>query len=202
MDPVKEILIKCTGASALPYTALTPFQGDLKTLPEEDYEEFKAIILEHGFSAPIFVWVNEDQNFILDGHQRLSCIKRMVEQEGYECPDLPVDWIDADDFTQASEKVLSYISQFGDTDEDRLYKFSQERKIDPDKMINRYKFPQVNRTKLLNRFRPVDRRRTGSGRQEAVAEQFIVAIHCQDEIQQQEIYTELVDRGMECKIIT
>lgn len=53
----KEILIKCTGADAVPVQELNDFQGDLKVLSDENYKKFKNELLLNGFSEPISVWV-------------------------------------------------------------------------------------------------------------------------------------------------
>ena len=92
----KEIKITCKGADSFPIEALLAFQDNLKTLPKEEFEKLKHSIEKHGFSFPVFVWRNHSKKYIIDGHQRLYVLKKMLE-DGYEVKGgkVPVDWIKA-----------------------------------------------------------------------------------------------------------
>ena len=108
----KSVRIECEGAATLPFSTLEEFQGDLKTLSTRNYRRLKKDILELGFSFPISIWRNGG-NKIIDGHQRLRTVRQMVK-EGYECPLLPVNWVEAKDEVEAKRKVLAGASQFGE----------------------------------------------------------------------------------------
>jgi hypothetical protein len=107
------ITIQCKGADTLPFNNLTSFQGNLKSLSDTNLKKLKKSILKHGFTVPIFVWPHQGTNYILDGHQRLATLKSL-QDEGFDIPDLPVDYIYADDEIQAKEKLLQITSQYGD----------------------------------------------------------------------------------------
>ena len=90
----KIIRITCDTASMMPLDDLAAFQGKLKSITEAEFEKLKSAIIKYGFSFPVFVW----RKNILDGHQRVQAVKRLIE-EGYELENgmLPVALIDAKD---------------------------------------------------------------------------------------------------------
>ena len=109
------ITVTCRAADLLPVDALRDFQGGAKTLSEKNLSRIKSSILEHGFTAPVFVWENDGENFILDGHQRLKAVLSMRE-EGYSIPLLPIAYIDAASRKEAAAKLLHITSQYGEFD--------------------------------------------------------------------------------------
>ena len=147
----KIIQITCTGASTLPWQEITPFQGELKDLHIKEYEKFREMILELGFSEPISIWKNKNQNFILNGHQRLRVIQNMVEKEGFQCPPLPVNWVEADSLKQAKKKVLSLTSQYGRLTGDGLYEFTQAAGITKEE-VGKFRFPEIKFEKWKDEF--------------------------------------------------
>lgn len=119
------IRITCKGAANLQWRQLTPLQGGLKNLSEANYTRLRKEILELGFSEPISVWVDTGANkvYVLNGHQRLRAIKQMVEDEGMNCPAIPVSYVEAADIQEARRKVLSLASDYGEVDEQGLAEF-------------------------------------------------------------------------------
>lgn len=101
---MKKVEIKCEGAAYKPINELIDLQGDLKHLPQEKARKLKASIIKHGFIAPFFVWDNDGVLRLIDGHQRLKVLKAMRE-EGWEIPDLPVVYINAENEESAKEKL-------------------------------------------------------------------------------------------------
>lgn len=112
MNKTKTIRVTCEAAATLPLDKLKPLQGDLKTLPEENYTRLRASILKHGITFPFFVWRSGNDHFIIDAHQRDKVLRRMAE-ENYEVPPVPVAWISAADQREAREKILLCNSQYG-----------------------------------------------------------------------------------------
>lgn len=141
---MKTIEIKCLGHVNLDYTSFIPFQGNLKELSKQNYERLKKSILSFGFSEPFNIWQQEEKNYILGGHQRLRAIKQMVEQEGYSCPPLPCNLIEAKDEKEAKKKVLALTSQFGEITPEGLYEFMNEAEIDFEEIEASFRFPEVN----------------------------------------------------------
>lgn len=152
----KSIKIACKGAAEYDYKKLIPLQGDLKELTDESYEKFKANILELGFSEPISIWKHKRKIHILNGHQRLETIKRMVENEGYSVKPLPVSIVEAADLNEAKRKILSLTSQFGKVDEKGLAEFIDEAQI-PAEDLRKYDLQNVNLDKFIEaQTKPVD----------------------------------------------
>lgn len=121
---MKKIEIKCEGAAYKPIDELIDLQGDLKHLPQEKARKLKASIIKHGFIAPFFVWDNEGSLRLIDGHQMLKVLKAMKE-EGWEIPELPVVYINAEDEESAKEKLLQVSSQYGEFDIGEIYDFAK-----------------------------------------------------------------------------
>jgi len=141
---MKTIEIKCEGKSAVNFKILKPFQDNLKDLSQVNYEKLKGRILALGFSEPISVWVHKDNHYILNGHQRLRAIQKMVDEEGYECPDLPINFVSAKNIKQAKEKVLALASQYGEVTDQGLYEFLQTNEIDYTKLNEELSFPEID----------------------------------------------------------
>lgn len=123
---METIRIECTGAGTLALHMLTPLQGDLKTLSDENYKRLKFEILEEGFSFPVAVWENpqDAKIYICDGHQRIETLNRMKE-EGYIIPQIPVVMVEADSLNQAKRKLLGAASQYGEYNQEGAEKFIQ-----------------------------------------------------------------------------
>jgi len=143
----QSVQIKCKGAGVLPISVLVPFQGNLKSLSQENYQKLKLEILTLGFSEPISTWKHEGQYYILNGHQRMRTLVKMQE-EGILVPKIPVNYIEADSYKQAKMKVLALTSQYGQIEEDGLYEFTTDAEITPDELLESFSFPEVD----LNEF--------------------------------------------------
>lgn len=108
-----KIKISGRGAALVSYRDLLNFQGDLKILSEESYQRIRASILKFGFMEPISVWLDDDRLKMLNGHQRLSAVKRMIDNENYEPVDLPINYIEALNYQDAKLRVLALTSEYG-----------------------------------------------------------------------------------------
>lgn len=138
-----KIEIKCKGAKTLDHKKMVPFQGELKDLSDQDYEKLKKNILELGFSEPISVWLKSGKHYLLNGHQRHRAIIKMVK-EGYKCPPLPVNLIEAKDIKQAKKKVLSLTSQFGEMTKSGLEQFMIDADISFEEIKESFRFPEIS----------------------------------------------------------
>lgn len=129
---------------------LTPFQNDMKTLNPENYLKLKGEIWETGFSFAVHVWGSPDGKFfILDGHQRVECLKRMCTEAGVADSEqeIPVVIVDAKDFREAKRKCLAAASQFGRFDVKALQKTLSEAELPTVQAVKMFDFPMVD---LLN----------------------------------------------------
>ena len=138
-----EIRIACEGAATLPLDALEPFQGELKTLDKADAARLRHEILADGFSDPFNVWRNRKHNWIIDGHQRRAVLYTL-RAEGYEVPDLPVVWVEADSFAQAKRKVLAQASQYGRVTLEGLTEIAGLAELEFDDLTASFRFPEID----------------------------------------------------------
>lgn len=127
----KSIRITCQGSKTIPLEELKGFQGNLKTINRKNLEKLKGRILKHGFNAPIFVWVHDGKNNLLDGHQRTRALLELQAQ-GYDVPPLPCAEIFADSIEEAKDKLLGIASQYGDFTLEGVRDFTAGIDIDPD----------------------------------------------------------------------
>lgn len=156
MSKLGLVEVKCQGASSVPLNQLEPFQGELKTLSDENYQRLKKDILELGFSEPISIWAGQEKAYILNGHQRLHTLKKMRE-EGYEVPaDIPVNTVEADSIEQAKRKVLSLTSQFGEMSPQGLFDFVKDTDIKFDDLESNFRFPEMDMVKFKDDFFAVE----------------------------------------------
>jgi hypothetical protein len=119
-----EIKITCKGADLVPISDLQEFQGTLKTLSDTEFKKLKQSIVKHGFSFPVMVWKRGESRLIVDGHQRLFTLKKMLS-DGYSIADnkIPVVWVEAENEKEAKEKILLAMSQFGKYTNESFYEF-------------------------------------------------------------------------------
>lgn len=129
MPKEKKIQIKCTGSHFVELKDLTPFQGDLKTITDENLDKLKRSILKEGFCTPIYIWKSNKKNYIIDAHQREKALNSLQE-EGYSIPKLPVVIIEAKTKTEIKRKLLQISSQYGDFNKDELVSFIDGLKIE------------------------------------------------------------------------
>lgn len=92
---------------------LVPTQGELKFLSEENYLKLKHSIESYGFIEPINVWMNKGKYYIVNGHQRLTGVKRLIE-EGVKIKQLPVTFIKAKTLEEARKSIVGLASQYGE----------------------------------------------------------------------------------------
>lgn len=112
--------ITCEGAGTLPLSEIKDFQGNLKKLTKDNREKLFKSMIREGFMCPIFIWKNPEgvcKN--LDGHQRVNTLSWM-EQRGWDIPELPIVWIEAEDEKEARRKLLKITSQYGEFDMEEL----------------------------------------------------------------------------------
>lgn len=123
------ITVKCKSHTTLPIDRLVEFQGNLKKLSQKNREKLIGSICERGFIAPIFVWDDQGEYKLLDGHQRLKTLIWM-RQHGWDIPMIPVDIIEADNEQDAKKKLLAITSQYGEFDLEGFMDFSVDIDID------------------------------------------------------------------------
>lgn len=137
------IRIACKGAATLDQSKLVEFQGNLKDLTKDNYQRLKKQIVELGFSEPFSVWKQGKSHNVLNGHQRLRTIREMIK-EGWACPPVPVNMVEAKSLKEAKRKVLALASQYGNLNRQGLYEFIIENDFSPTDLMENFSFPEVD----------------------------------------------------------
>lgn len=152
----KTIRVTCEGAALVPLEQLEEFQGTLKNLSQENYLKLRDSLIQHGFTAPCFVWRDGEHKRILDAHQRIRVLRRMIAEEGYTLQGgaAPVAWIDADNEQEARRKVFLFISQYGETSYEQVYEFASMAGVDLQDLVNFASIPDIDSGRLLKAFSP------------------------------------------------
>lgn len=144
------IRINLRGVINARLTDLHPFQEDMKVLEEENYQKLKNNILEDGFSFAPHVFTAEDGSlWILDGHQRYACLKRM-EEEGYPVPTIPCMEVDAENLEHARRLVLEAASQFGTFKVTKVVDFVKKAGLEINAAVSRFALPAVKLEKFTD----------------------------------------------------
>lgn len=118
----KVIEIKeCKGANYIDIDKLKNFQGNLKELTEDNYKKLRGQILKYGFRMPVFIW----RDNILDGHQRIFVIRKLME-EGYKLSGkIPTVELFAENEKDAKRMILAINFTAGKVTADGLYEFTE-----------------------------------------------------------------------------
>ena len=129
MDNQKIITVKCDSKTTSNINDLIWFQDDLKTIEPEDLQALKKSIIENGILSPFFAWENEGKKYIMDGHHRIMALKLLLE-DGYFIPELPVVLIFAATKKQAAEQLLVLNSVYAKITNDGISKYMIQNEID------------------------------------------------------------------------
>lgn len=149
-NPGKKLIsIQCKSGMTLPFKELNVFQGRLKNLPKVEYEKLRRAILEDGYSFAIHVWKDKKGKWqILDGHQRQYVIAKLISEEGYTCPPLPVVAVDAESYKQAKRKLISAASTYGQGDPTGLGEFLKDVSFTADELAGRMSIVGIDAVKF------------------------------------------------------
>jgi hypothetical protein len=193
----KTIRITCRGADLVPLSDLASFQGNLKTLPKAEHEKLRRAIEKHGFSFPVAAWKRGKSNHIIDGHQRVVTVAKMLK-DGYVLAGgkLPVDWIEAKNSKEAKKKVLLAASQYGRYTKESVAMFLEDSALDWDELKLEIDLPALNMKELVSF-------EANSKKEKVVADdlQFKILIVCTSEKQQRVLLVEFEKRKFECQAL-
>lgn len=138
------VTIKCSAASELSLDEMSVLQGQMKYINDQNIARLRKQIIDHGFTAPFFIWKDGKKNWILDGHQRHFVLLRMAEQ-GVEIPlKFPVVEIKASNMNDAKLKLLGLASQYGTVHPDGLAAFASELDLNPTEFNLNFSFDKFN----------------------------------------------------------
>ena len=141
------IHIACDAGAIAPLEDLHDFQNEMKTLSTMNYLKLRKEIEETGFSFAVHVWENDGKLWILDGHQRVECLRRMAAESAAEGTMVPIVRVEAKDYREAKRKVMAAASQFGEFQIDGLMKTLGDAQLEPAEASTMFDFPLID---LLN----------------------------------------------------
>ena len=122
MFTVKQIKITCQAADYVDPHSLKIIQGELKSLDKKRYEKLKDSIEKHGHSFATHVWKSpEGELCVLDGTQRTRVTLKEVDEGRWDCPRVPINYVEASSFKDAVSKLLVGASQYGKAEGQGLY---------------------------------------------------------------------------------
>jgi hypothetical protein len=190
----KVLRVTCKTADSLPCVEIEPLRGRLKKRTDEDIEKICRSIIKHGWAFPEFIWQNEGHNYCLDGHGRQAAIPRLIELD-YEIPPIPVVFIQAQNREEAKEMLLKCISQYGIVTQEGFDEFA-DFTFD----FSDFGLPNITFSGLT----------MGGGDEEDVnlgesdfnyKEQFGVIVICENEADQEAVYTKLAGEGYNVRVV-
>lgn len=146
---MQKIRVNIRGVVNLRLEDLNAFQEDIKILTDERYASLKEEILEDGFSFSPHVFLDSDgKAWILDGHQRRTCLERM-KGEGFEVPIIPCMEVEAESLEHARRLVLAGTSQYGTFQPKKIVDFVKKTGLEGDGLVRRFVLPTVNFPRLI-----------------------------------------------------
>ena len=185
-----EVKFKVKAHINIPLNQLQPFQGELKKLSEENFNKLRNEIIEDGFNFSPHVWKTEGGYFILDGHQRIYVLSQLKKQ-GYQVGDVPCNIVEAESIEDAKRKVLQAVSQYGKLTNEGYLEFTHDLDLD----FTNFDLPDFTIPDLPNDefdFNPKEKSDNDT-------QDFTLRITCDNDIDQEELFNELNDRGYKVK---
>lgn len=134
----------------IPFTDLNAIQGEFKIMTDVNYARLKRTLVEDGITFVFHVWYGAQEEgetprwWIIDGHGRRKGIGRMVEEEGWRCPDLPCVEIKAPSFKAAKKLVLNSTARFHTPTEEGLYELMSDLNLSFDEVKNNFDVPEID----------------------------------------------------------
>ena len=192
-----QVTFKVKAHIEIPAEQLFAFQGDLKKLSEENFNKLRGKILSSGFNFAPHVFKTDNGYFILDGHQRIHVLKQLIKQ-GYQLCDskgnlldgVPCNVVEADSIEDAKDKVLQAVSQYGKLTEEGFLDFTADLDLD----FTQFDLPDFQLPKLDDDFEFDPKEKSDNDTQD-----FTLRITCDNDIDQEELFNELNERGYKVK---
>jgi len=189
-----ELRVTCKVTDFLPYDQIEPLQGNLKKRTDEQLNKICRSMIKHGWAFPEFIWHNEGHNYCLDGHGRQEAIPRLIKM-GYVIPLIPIVYIEAKDKAEAKELLLKCISQYGTVTKEGFIEFVDFECDHIDFEIPNISFDDI-------KFGGEDEDAANLDESEFnYKEQFGVIVICQNEAEQEAVYTKLAGEGYNVRVV-
>ena len=119
------IKTKILGTKNLKVKELVAFKGNPKTLSKKEFAKLSNSMKRLGLVSPFYIYKCDDKWKLLDGHQRLTYIKLMIEAKKISLEDeVPCIEIEAKSDKEARHILLTLSSQYAKVSEDDLFNFT------------------------------------------------------------------------------
>lgn len=102
---------------------LTPLQGGLKKLSDENFNKLRQSLIDNGFQFTVHVWEQGGTIYIIDGHQRVHVMKQL-RKAGWEIPPINCSFVTASNYSEAKKLILYSVSQYGKIDREGYEEFN------------------------------------------------------------------------------
>ena len=173
---------------------LHDFQNEMKTLSTENYLKLRREIEEVGFSFAVHVWESVGKLYILDGHQRVACVRRMLSETPLERVLIPIVKVSAKDYAEAKRKVLGAASQYGEFQSDGLLKTLNEANLDIPDAFEHFNLPTVNFSDLIP-LKFEEKTVEPSEKKDDQQKRFIIEVQFPNDMEMNDIKDDLLSRG-------
>lgn len=186
-----------------------PQNEELRSITDERLAQLKESIVKKGFYEPILVW--KKGGYVLAGNQRLKAVRELIE-EGYELitPDgkkneLPVVIEDVDE-KMALQILHQANNHHGDWVQQKLLEAIKEAEdmgiSVQDLGYTEDYYKQIVKDASASAERALAE--TSEGEDKEIGdfkEKYTIIVECRDEEEQQELFTELQDRGINSRLM-
>lgn len=166
---------------------LTPLQGGLKKLSDENFNKLRQSLIEKGFQFTVHVWEQGGTTYIIDGHQRVHVMKQL-KKAGWDIPKINCAFVTAATYTEAKELILYSISQYGKVDKYGFDEFTMNENFDFDKFDLpdfKIELPDIDDIE----------------EEKPLKEEWLIVVECADEDHQRDLFDRLSTEGEKCKIM-
>lgn len=129
MNIDKAISIKTGGETFVDWHELKPFQGKLKSITTEKFNDLKESLKKNGLPKGFDIWIdNKGVKWVHDGHHRLLAFKSL-EDEGWFIPPIPCNIVHAKNKKEAAQMLLISNSTYAHISQESLSDFMIENEL-------------------------------------------------------------------------
>lgn len=169
---------------------INDLQGNFKDLFENDYNKLSGLLDKYGFKYPLYLWFDKDgKAWNLDGNQRVRVINKI-----YGNIELPYIKVFAENKKEAKKQILAISSEFGKVNKDGFDEFTfdlEKEFIDDFTTFDKWNDVEIS-----------EEEKSETDLSDEIINQLRIEIICENEQIQQNLYSEFLQRGFECKILT
>jgi hypothetical protein len=148
-----------------------------------DIEKLAHLIIKRGIRFPSFVSKLGKDIWAIDTHGRLLAYE-WLENKGYIIPPVPVDWVEAKDKAEAKQLLLECDSRYGHVTREGYMGFTEDIIVETEDLSLEIKIEEAE------------------SKETAYKEKVELIITCEDEFHAAQLYKELKERSLKCRIST